>query len=129
MVLLLCLMYWLWGQISGHLVHTGMVLTDGNCPARRGELQSEVSSSSGPSSTQLFQEAFGSGQPPVPVPTSLLSMADDHKVIVGVWSSRKTLLLIAFLPLREPDSKAACVGLHPTEGSSSTLFGKIPSTP
>lgn len=70
------------------------------------------------------QEAFGSGQSPVPMPISLLNMADGYKVVVGAWSSRKMLILIAFLPVREPDSNAACVGLHPTEGSSSTLFGK-----
>lgn len=51
------------------------------------------------------------------------------QVVVGVWSSRKMPIPVAFLPVREPDSKAAYVGLHPTEGSSSTIFGKRPSTP
>lgn len=60
------------------------------------------------------QEAFGSGQPSVPVPTSLLSMADGHKVVMGVWGSRKMFNLIAFLPVRESDSKAACVDVDYT---------------
>lgn len=37
------------------------------------------------------QEAFGSGQPPVPMPMPLLSVADGHKVVVGCGAAGRLL--------------------------------------